>query len=120
MAHYCLILSKLSLSVVVDFFLNITVFSFYAFKQGCFITFISALLSIPSVNFFSHSGVFKRLGVDVEWTDVPQGTGAMIAALKDHSAHVIVALTEGLVKEMALTVDAADSIVLVSNCLHFQ
>lgn len=42
--------------------------------------------------------------VKVEWTDVPEGTGEMIKRLKNGDADVIVALTEGLVADIAMEI----------------
>jgi len=55
-------------------------------------------------NYSWHQGIqkghFARHGVDIEWTEIKNGTGAMIHALDNKEVDVIVALTEGLVSEI--------------------
>lgn len=46
-------------------------------------------------------GIFAKHGVEVEFVEVKLGTGAMITAAKAHEVDVIVALTEGLVQDIA-------------------
>lgn len=46
-------------------------------------------------------GQFSVIGVDVDWTDYPGGTGAMAKALNDGDLDVAVILTEGIVKDIA-------------------
>ena len=45
-------------------------------------------------------GLFHKAGVDVRWTDIKAGTGALINAAKSNEQDVIVALTEGLVADI--------------------
>lgn len=46
-------------------------------------------------------GLYAKYGVNVEWVTQKCGTGAMIAALKAKEQDVVVALTEGLVADIA-------------------
>lgn len=46
-------------------------------------------------------GLFSGIGVDVDWTDYPGGTGAMATALNEGELDVAVILTEGCVKDIA-------------------
>ena len=46
--------------------------------------------------------LFQRAGVDVRWTDIKAGTGALIQAAKSNEQDVIVALTEGLIADIML------------------
>lgn len=52
-----------------------------------------------------HIGIERRLfdkhRVNVQWVEVKEGTGAMISQLKEGRVDVIVALTEGLVADIA-------------------
>eukprot|EP00053_Salpingoeca_punica_P012625 m.113208 g.113208 ORF g.113208 m.113208 type:complete len:844 (+) comp15994_c2_seq2:1106-3637(+) len=48
-----------------------------------------------------EKGFFARYGVKVKFTDIKEGTGAMIQALKDGRVDLIIALTEGLVADIA-------------------
>lgn len=48
---------------------------------------------------------FEKHGVEVVWHEIKEGTGAMIKALKEDAVDVIVALTEGLVSDIALGSD---------------
>jgi ABC-type nitrate/sulfonate/bicarbonate transport system substrate-binding protein len=43
---------------------------------------------------------FERAGIDLKWTDVPEGTGKMCQMLRDGSADIAVILTEGIVKDI--------------------
>ena len=46
-------------------------------------------------------GYFREAGIDLEWVSIKEGTGAMINLLKTNQLDVIVALTEGLINEIA-------------------
>ncbi|EGD82486.1 hypothetical protein PTSG_03135 [Salpingoeca rosetta] len=46
-------------------------------------------------------GIFKRCGVEVDFREQKLGTGAMVSAAKDGSLDLIIALTEGLVADIA-------------------
>ena len=55
-------------------------------------------------------GYYAARGVDVQWVSQPLGTGQMIKSLRDGDVDVVVALTEGLVLDIAkASVDASDS-----------
>jgi ABC-type nitrate/sulfonate/bicarbonate transport system substrate-binding protein len=43
---------------------------------------------------------FETFGIDLQWTDVPEGTGKMCQMLRDGSADIAVILTEGIVKDI--------------------
>lgn len=43
---------------------------------------------------------FKDLGIDLQWTDVPEGTGKMCQMLRDGATDIAVILTEGIVKDI--------------------
>lgn len=45
-------------------------------------------------------GLFAAKGIDLQWTDVPEGTGKMCQMLRDGSADVAVLLTEGIIKDI--------------------
>eukprot|EP01121_Diplochlamys_sp_Union-15-3_P017639 TRINITY_DN6248_c0_g1_i1.p1 TRINITY_DN6248_c0_g1~~TRINITY_DN6248_c0_g1_i1.p1 ORF type:complete len:568 (-),score=83.11 TRINITY_DN6248_c0_g1_i1:63-1766(-) len=47
-----------------------------------------------------NRGIFTKHGVEVQWKDVKEGTGAMITQLKNGEVDLIIALTEGLVSEI--------------------
>jgi len=44
-----------------------------------------------------HRNLFAKHGVRVHWTDVKEGTGAMLAQLKAGTHDMVLALTEGIV-----------------------
>lgn len=46
-------------------------------------------------------GAFEALGVEVQWTDVPGGTGQMAQALYDGETDIALLLTEGAVNSIA-------------------
>ncbi|KGO94850.1 substrate-binding domain-containing protein [Flavobacterium subsaxonicum] len=48
-----------------------------------------------------ENGEFENAGVNVEWTDVPEGTGKLCQMLRDGETDVAVILTEGIVKDIA-------------------
>ena len=47
-----------------------------------------------------NAGRFAAVGLRVEWTDFPGGTGAMTKALRNNEIDVALALTEGLVADL--------------------
>lgn len=49
-----------------------------------------------------EDGSFKAAGLDVKWTDVPEGTGKMCQMLRDDQTDVAVILTEGIVRDIVL------------------
>jgi cyclopropane fatty-acyl-phospholipid synthase-like methyltransferase/ABC-type nitrate/sulfonate/bicarbonate transport system substrate-binding protein len=51
----------------------------------------------------SERGEFKDAGVDLVWITEKLGTGAMIRHLKEGTADVVIALTEGLIADMVKT-----------------
>ena len=48
-----------------------------------------------------ENGEFENAGINVEWTDVPEGTGKLCQMLRDGETDVAVILTEGIVKDIA-------------------
>ncbi len=47
-----------------------------------------------------ESGDFAKVGIDLEWTEIPEGTGKMCSMLRDGSTDIAVILTEGIVKDI--------------------
>ena len=47
-----------------------------------------------------EEGLFAQAGIDLVWTDVPEGTGRMCQMLKEGEADLAVILTEGIVKSI--------------------
>ena len=47
-----------------------------------------------------ESGDFKKENIDLQWTDVPEGTGKMCQMLRDCETDIAVILTEGIVKDI--------------------
>lgn len=45
-------------------------------------------------------GEFEEAGIDLQWTDVPEGTGKMCQMLRDGETDVAVILTEGIIKDI--------------------
>lgn len=43
---------------------------------------------------------FKSVGIDLKWTDVPEGTGKMCQMLRDGETDIAVILTEGIIKDI--------------------
>lgn len=48
-----------------------------------------------------ENGEFENEGIDLEWTDVPEGTGRLCQMLRDNETDIAVILTEGIVKDIA-------------------
>ena len=47
-----------------------------------------------------EKGDFKAQNIDLQWTDVPEGTGKMCQMLRDGETDIAVILTEGIVKDI--------------------
>ncbi|MCM5663251.1 substrate-binding domain-containing protein [Galbibacter mesophilus] len=45
-------------------------------------------------------GAFEDRGIDLQWTDVPEGTGKMCQMLRDGETDMAIILTEGIVKDI--------------------
>ena len=46
------------------------------------------------------NGDFEKENINLEWTDVPEGTGKMCQMLREESTDIAVILTEGIVKDI--------------------
>ncbi|CAM3899674.1 MULTISPECIES: substrate-binding domain-containing protein [Flavobacterium] len=51
-------------------------------------------------HFCIDDGEFEEAGIDLQWTDVPEGTGKMCQMLRDGETDIAVILTEGIVKDI--------------------
>ncbi|MBP4142646.1 ABC transporter substrate-binding protein [Flavobacterium sp. P4023] len=47
-----------------------------------------------------ENGDFEKQNIDLQWTDVPEGTGKMCQMLRDGDIDIAVILTEGIVKDI--------------------
>nr|WP_315232567.1 substrate-binding domain-containing protein [uncultured Flavobacterium sp.] len=47
-----------------------------------------------------ENGDFEKENIDLQWTDVPEGTGKMCQMLRDSETDIAVILTEGIVKDI--------------------
>jgi sulfonate transport system substrate-binding protein len=47
-----------------------------------------------------EKGWFAQKNIDIEWTDVPGGTGAMCKALRENELDIAIALTEGVISDI--------------------
>ncbi|PIB23771.1 ABC transporter substrate-binding protein [Maribacter sp. 4U21] len=47
-----------------------------------------------------EEGAFEQRGIDLQWTDVPEGTGKMCQLLADEQTDLAIILTEGIVKSI--------------------
>lgn len=47
-----------------------------------------------------ENGSFRKQGIDIQWKDVPGGTGAMCKALRDNDLDIAIGLTEGIVSDI--------------------
>lgn len=46
-------------------------------------------------------GMFNEVGIDLQWNDVPEGTGKMCEMLRNNQTDLAVILTEGILKDIA-------------------
>lgn len=47
-----------------------------------------------------ENGEFEDAGINLEWTDIPEGTGKMCQMLRDGETDIAVILTEGILKDI--------------------
>ena len=47
-----------------------------------------------------REGAFQKRGIDLQWTDIPEGTGRMCQMLQDYKTDLSIILTEGIVKSI--------------------
>ncbi|WP_136666497.1 substrate-binding domain-containing protein [Flavobacterium sp. H122] len=47
-----------------------------------------------------ENGEFDQVGIDLQWTDVPEGTGKMCQMLRNEETDIAVILTEGIIKDI--------------------
>lgn len=47
-----------------------------------------------------ENGDFKKAAIDLQWTDIPEGSGKMCQMLRDGSTDIAIILTEGIVKDI--------------------
>ena len=45
-------------------------------------------------------GEFEAVGIDLQWTDIPEGTGKMCQMLRNGETDIAVILTEGIIKDI--------------------
>lgn len=51
--------------------------------------------------FCLENGEFNEIGIDLDWTDVPEGTGKMCQMLRENETDLAVILTEGILKDIS-------------------
>ncbi len=47
-----------------------------------------------------EEGAFEERGIDLQWTDIPEGTGKMCQMLKEDETDLAIILTEGIIKSI--------------------
>jgi len=47
-----------------------------------------------------ENGAFEAAGIDLKWTDIPEGTGKMCQMLRDRETDIAVILSEGIVRDI--------------------
>ena len=60
---------------------------------------------------------FSKNGIDLQWTDVPEGTGKLCQMLRDGSTDIAVILTEGIIKDITAGNDSKIVQVFVDSPL---
>ncbi len=48
-----------------------------------------------------EEGAFEERGIDLQWTDIPEGTGKMCKMLQNEETDLAIILTEGLIKSIS-------------------
>ena len=66
-----------------------------------------------------ENGEFEEAGLDLQWTDVPEGTGKMCEMLRNHQTDLAVILTEGIFKDISNGNDAVIVQEYVSSPLQW-
>lgn len=64
-----------------------------------------------------ENGEFDEVGIDLQWTDVPEGTGKMCQMLRDNETDIAVILTEGIIKDIVSGNDSSIVQVYVQSPL---
>ncbi|MFD2602822.1 substrate-binding domain-containing protein [Flavobacterium suzhouense] len=64
-----------------------------------------------------ENGDFSKKGIDLQWTDVPEGTGKLCQMLRDGSTDIAVILTEGIIKDITAGNDSKIVQVFVDSPL---
>lgn len=64
-----------------------------------------------------ENGDFKDGGIDLTWTDVPEGTGKLCQMLRNGETDIAVILTEGIIKDIAAGNDSKIVQIYVSSPL---
>ncbi|UOK41680.1 MULTISPECIES: substrate-binding domain-containing protein [Flavobacterium] len=55
----------------------------------------------------TENGEFDEVDIDLQWTDVPEGTGKMCQMLREGTTDMAVILTEGIIKDIAAGNDSS-------------
>lgn len=48
-----------------------------------------------------ENGEFDEIGIDLQWTDIPEGTGKMCQMLRENETDLAIILSEGIIKDIA-------------------
>lgn len=48
-----------------------------------------------------EGGEFEEIGIDLQWIDVPEGTGKMCQMLRNNETDIAIILTEGIIKDIS-------------------
>lgn len=48
-----------------------------------------------------ENGEFDEMGIDLQWTDIPEGTGKMCQMLRENETDLAIILSEGVIKDIA-------------------
>ncbi len=54
-----------------------------------------------------ENGEFDQVGIDLQWVDVPEGTGKMCQMLRDNETDIAIILTEGIIKDISAGNDSS-------------
>ena len=56
-----------------------------------------------------EGGEFEAEGIDLQWTDVPEGTGKLCQMLREGETDMAIILTEGIIKDILQNHTQVDS-----------
>ncbi|POR22431.1 ABC transporter substrate-binding protein [Flavobacterium columnare] len=66
-----------------------------------------------------ENGEYDQVGINLEWSDIPEGTGKMCQMLRNNETDLAVILTEGMIKDISLGNDSSIIQLYVQSPLNW-
>ncbi|MFK6999960.1 substrate-binding domain-containing protein [Flavobacterium oreochromis] len=66
-----------------------------------------------------ENGEYDQVGINLEWSDIPEGTGKMCQMLRNNETDLAVILTEGIIKDISLGNDSSIIQLYVQSPLNW-